>query len=436
MKNSAPLLVVILLLSATAAGLAGYNLLAGKGGPSHEPGSFERVRDFAAALKANQLYKLSAEQYDRYVQASSLSDSEKARIDFNTGNMLLDQVADYEGALAHFLRISDLYKDVDPEILKESRRRAAESLEKLGRSGAAEQQLIQSSRLHASTGATEIPVDKKDILASIGERVSITRADFNDAWNELPPYAREQAYKGESGKEKFLQEMVSLRLFAEAARRKGLERDTEITRRMRMLEESLLASKLLQEEVTSKVSLPDSDLQMFFQAHRSHYVEPAAVEVAHILTADATGCLAARVLIEKGSPFAEVAKLLSKDPKTKDQGGKLGKIQQAVPPVKSTTDFDPLDVVIPGIGKNKEFAAACFALDQPGQLAGPVKTEMGHHLIQLISKTPSREKTFDEVKSQVESELRMQREEERRAQLIAELMKTHKMRIFPERLKD
>lgn len=437
MKNATPLLLVIMLLSAATATLVGYNVWFMSGPSPEGAGSAESIRDYAAALKANQLYKPSAEQYDRYVQSAALKDSDKARVDFNTANMLFDHLSDYEGALAHFLRITDLYKDVESEILKESRKRAAECLEKLGRSGAAEQQLIQSSKLHAATTTTEIPVDEKDILAKIGERVSITRTEFEQAWNELPAYAREQAYKGEQGKEKFLQEMVSMRLFSEAARRKGLERDPEISRRLRMFEDSLLASKLLQEEISSKISLPDSDLHMFFQAHRAHFVEPAAVEVAQIVTGDATSCVAAKAQIEHGSPFGDLAKSLSKDSRTKDQGGKLGKIQQAIPPAKTTTTpFDPLDVAIPGIGKNKEYATACFSLEKPGQLAGPIRTDQGYHLIQLISKTPTREKSFDEVKTQVESELRQQREDERRTELVAELIKTHKMRVYPERLKD
>lgn len=396
----------------------------------------EKIRDYAAALKANQLYTKAAENYDLYLSRANLSDAERAKVDFNTANMLLDQLGDAEGALAHFLRVTDLYEEVDPQIVKESRKLSAECLEKLGRAGAAEQALVEASKLKTGDATGEVKVEEKDVLATIGDRVTLSRTEFEEAWKSIPPQSRNQMYAGEDGREKFLQEMLSMRLFAEAARRKGMDRDPEVQRRRRSVEESLLASKLYQSEVTGKVSLSDADMKLFYEAHKDHYKEPASVEVAHILTADATRCLEAKAAIEKGSPFAEVAKQFSTDPRTKDNGGKLGKLQQARLPLEKKEGFDPLDIMVPGIGKSRDFATAAFSIAEVGQLAGPVKTEKGTHLITLLSKTPEADKSFEDVRDQVDSEFRQQREEERRAELVAELMKAHQVRVYANRLKD
>ncbi len=438
MKRQETLTWLVLLFVVVLLCLVGYQIRSKAGGGSSQEAAsgVEKIRDYAAALKANQLYTKAAEHYDLYLSRASLTDQEKAKIDFNTANMLLDQVGDAEGALAHFLRVTDLYQGVDTQIVKESRKLAAECLEKLGRAGAAEHALVEASKLKTEGATQEAKVEEKDILATIGDRITISRAEFEEAWKSVPQHSRDQMYGGEEGREKFLQEMLSMRLFAEAAKRKGMDRDPEIQRRKRSVEEGLLASKLYQSEIAAKVELSEPDMKLFYEAHKDHYKEPASVEVAHILTSDATRCLEAKAVIEKGSPFAEVAKKFSTDARTKDNGGKIGKLQQARLPLEKKEGFDPLDIPVPGIGKSKEFVSAAFSIAEVGQLIGPVKTDKGFHLITLLAKTPEADKSFEDSRNQIDMEFRQQREEQRRAELVAELMKAHQVRVYANRLKD
>jgi len=438
MKRQELLTWLVLILVVILLGLVGNQTFNQRKSKSDQGGSLnpEKIRDYAAALKANQLYAKAAENYDLYLSQANLSDPEKAKIDFNTANMLLDQVGDAEGALAHFLRVTDLYQEVDPQIVKESRKLAAECLEKLGRAGAAEHALVEASKLKTEGATEEVKAEEKDVLATIGDRITISRAEFEEAWKSVPQQSRDQLYGGETGREKFLQEMLSMRLFAEAAKRKGLDRDPEIQRRKRSVEEGLLASKLYQSEIAAKVELSEPDMKLFYEAHKDHYKEPASVEVAHILTTDSTRCLEAKAAIEKGSPFAEVARQFSTDARTKDNGGKIGRLQQARIPLEKKEGFDPMDIPIPGIGKSREFVSAAFAIPEVGQLAGPVKTEKGFHLITLLSKAPETEKSFEDSRNQIDMEFRQQREEQRRAELVAELMKAHQVRVYANRLKD
>ncbi len=436
MKREGPLLWLIALSVLALLGLEGHRLSVRdsptRGIASHANG--ERLRDYAAALKANQLYAQAAEAYDKYVGDGALPDPEKAKIDFNTGEMLFDQLGDAEEALARFVRVTDLYEGVDPALLKEARKHAAECLEKLGRAGAAERQLVESARLKSPTAAEEAPLEERDILASIGERVRITRTEFEQAWKDLPPQVREQQFPGNEGREKFLQELVSMRLFAEAARRKGLDRAPDFRRRLRDFEDSFLMSNLFQEEVSAKVTLPESDLQLFYEAHREHYSDPEGVEVAHIQTADASGCLAAKAAIDAGSSFEQAAKAFSLDARTQENGGRLGKIAKARVPSERDKPFDPLDVSIPGLGRQRDFARAAFALAEIGATTGPVRTERGYHLIRLLAREDAKQKTLEECRPQVEAELRAERERERKTALVAELMKAHDVKVYLKRL--
>ena len=399
--------------------------------------NIESLRDYAAQLKANQLYAKSAEGYDEYILRCDLSDSEKAKIDFNTGNMLLDNVGDFEGALAHFLRVTGMYEGVDAKLVKEARKLSAECMEKLNRSGAAERELVAASRLKVE-GATEEEesVEESQILAKIGERVAITRTDFDELWAQIPEYARDSQFPEPDGKKKFLKEMISTELFAGAARRKGYDREPEVRRQIKTIEDSILASRLMQAEVHEKVSLDRSDLELFFEAHKDHYKEPAAVEVAHILVSDATGAAVAGGCIEAGSSFAEAVALFSEDDRTKDQEGNLGRIQLGRPPLDKKEPFDPLDVAIPGFGKSPELVQAAFALNEVGDVTGPIKTDHGYHLISLLSKTEEEEKPFEEVIQRVGGEMQQERVELQKDQLVEELIRTNRVRLYADRLED
>lgn len=401
------------------------------GGSTEDP---EKIREYASQLKANQLYEKSAEAYDRYVAVSNRPEAEKANIDFNTGTMLLDQVGDAEEALARFLRVTHLYSEADPKIKKEARRLAAECLEKLGRSGAAERQLIEATRLQPKDSTAEEKTGEADILASIGDRVSITRNDFEEVWKEIPQEVRQREFAGAEGKRRFLQEMVASKLYSEAARRKGYDRDPQLRRRLQTLEESFLANRLLQEEIAAKVTLSDSDLRIYFEANKAHYAVPETFEAAHILLADASSALAARAAVESGSAFEEVAKNLSLDASARENGGKLGLIRKPNPALVGDPPIDPLEVSIPGVGKERALAEAIFSLGEDGEIAGPIQTGRGFHLIQLIGRTEAVEQDFERAKPFVERDLRARKEREMQAELAAELTKIHKVRVHEERL--
>jgi peptidyl-prolyl cis-trans isomerase D len=154
-------------------------------------------------------------------------------------------------------------------------------------------------------------------------------------------------------------------------------------------------------KMRQQLQVTPQDLQQYYNSHRDQYRVPEQVSVRHILIktpapgpdgkVDEAAVKAARekaesVLkqVQAGGNFAELAKKVSEDPGSKDNGGSIGWIQrgQTVP----------------------EFEQAAFSLPK-GQSSGIVRSTFGFHIIHVDEKQEAHVKSLDEVKPQIEPQL-------------------------------
>jgi peptidyl-prolyl cis-trans isomerase D len=154
-------------------------------------------------------------------------------------------------------------------------------------------------------------------------------------------------------------------------------------------------------QVASGIQLSDADLHEYYDKHKDRYVEPERRQARHILIAvnasrnDAAALKRAQEVLAKakaGADFASLAKQYSDDSGSAAQGGELGWSERG-------------SFVAP-------FAAALFAM-KPNDIAGPVKTQFGYHVIQLEGIQPGRTKTFDQARAEIEAQLRRDRATDR-----------------------
>lgn len=150
-------------------------------------------------------------------------------------------------------------------------------------------------------------------------------------------------------------------------------------------------------EMAQTMEIEEDVLRQRYEATQSRFMTPERRNASHILitagderTSEEARALAQSLLdqLESGEDFAELAAEYSDDPGSARQGGDLGWIEP--------------DVMMP------EFEAALYDL-QPGEVAGPVETEFGWHLIRLDEIDPPRGQTFDEARSEILAEVREER---------------------------
>lgn len=140
----------------------------------------------------------------------------------------------------------------------------------------------------------------------------------------------------------------------------------------------------------------------FYEEHQAAFAVPERVHARHILISAPEGNAAidasAKKKIEaisaelkKGADFSKIAKEQSSDVGSAKNGGDLGWFVrgQMVP----------------------EFEHAAFELKKPGSISGPVRTQFGYHLIQLIDHKEAKKRTFAEVKEAAELQLKREKAE-------------------------
>lgn len=144
----------------------------------------------------------------------------------------------------------------------------------------------------------------------------------------------------------------------------------------------------------SKVTVTDAEIQAQYQANIATYSTPEQVHVRHILLKtegkdDAKVKAAAEAVLAKvkapGADFAKLATQFSEDEGSKEKGGEY--------------DFFGKGTMV------KEFEEAAWAL-KPDEISGLVKTQFGYHIIKLTNVKPSSYRPLEEVKGQLQQELR------------------------------
>ena len=181
-----------------------------------------------------------------------------------------------------------------------------------------------------------------------------------------------------------------------------------------------------------KVNITEADVKKFYDENPSKFEQPEQVRASHVLisTRDmATGTeftdeqkKAKRKIADDvrkravaGEDFAKLAKELSEDPGSKDNGGEYT------------------------FGRGKmvaEFEAAAFSLNT-NQVSDVVTTQFGYHIIKLSEKMPAKMTSLAEVSSDLKEALKSQelQKQLRETDFMEKLMKDAGVEILDEKLK-
>ena len=174
------------------------------------------------------------------------------------------------------------------------------------------------------------------------------------------------------------EELVNREVLAQAAVKRGLDKNADVAAQMEMARQAVLVRALFENEVKAN-PITEADLQKQYEQFKGS-MGTNEYKVRHILVDKEDDAKQIIADLNKGGDFAKIAKDKSKDPGSKDNGGDL--------------DWGPSARYV------KPFADAVQAQQKGKVSAAPVKTDFGYHVIIVDDVRPLKVPEYAEIKEQ------------------------------------
>ena len=253
-----------------------------------------------------------------------------------------------------------------------------------------------------------VAVVKTTELAKVNGH-GITTGDVDMALGGLNEGSRASFLQDPANRRKVLLGLIDQEVLAIQAEKDKLDQEPYFKQAMEQARGHLLSERLLARNLGSK--LTDAAAKKYYELHKNRF-STDQVQVQHILLPSEAS---AREMLKRakapGADFQELAEKFSKDPSAKNNRGDIG-------PITRLSPFAD------------EFKDAAFKTAE-GDIAGPIRSDYGYHLIKVVSKRFGRILSYDEVELRVKEMLRGQLAQD----YLSKLKQQSKISIDEEALK-
>lgn len=244
-----------------------------------------------------------------------------------------------------------------------------------------------------------------------GPAGSVTAADLLAAGARTPQAARDALYARPDSVRRQAEDLYIRRALATEAERDALDRDPAVQAQLRLARERVLSDARL-ERIDAAALPSDAEVTRYarelYRENPQRFKLPAQTRASHILVRrgdDGKGRERAQELLAQlraGAPFERLAREHSADGASAGKGGDLGW-------------FSAGQMV-------KEFDQAMTALQKPGDLSDVVETQFGYHIVRLDERRDAGARSFDEVRDDLERDVRVRLTREARQQKMRALL--------------
>lgn len=258
------------------------------------------------------------------------------------------------------------------------------------------------------------------VLVKRGDTV-VTAGDFMAQLDKLPEDQR-FSYRGDVDRiTKAVSGIYIQRVLAQEAREKGIDKEPEFQRRLKLAEEALLA-QIDMERFEKSIVTPDFEARAkeIYKVTQDHYRKPESLTVDHIVvsfqgrTEDEAKRRAeeARAKLVAGENFARTAREYSNDPMLRSNEGHIEGPYTLLPPLVQ-------DV------------AHTIALNQVSQ---PIRSNDGYHIIIVKERLPSTTTPYEAAKAGIVRELKERYRREKTDEKLATITNSKDITIYTDQL--
>ncbi len=243
------------------------------------------------------------------------------------------------------------------------------------------------------------------------DRVEVLADDVRAAAQRTPEASRVGIFSRSENVQRQAEDLFIRRALADQAVQEGIDKDPLVAAQLLQLRDRLL-SELRLERLDRSVTPPQAELARYaaelYRSDPSKYKTGEQVRASHILIMRTEQgdprekAVALLKQLKAGAAFEELARANSADQGSARAGGDLGW-------------FAPTTMV-------KEFQQALAKLKEPGELSDVVETQFGFHIIRMQGHRPAGQRSFEEVREDIERDLILRNRNEARRELARKLL--------------
>lgn len=243
-------------------------------------------------------------------------------------------------------------------------------------------------------------------VAQVGDQ-SITDEDIKKHLSVMSKADQNRLLKNKDTRDRLIENLVTEEILVQEAKKRNVQNDSEFKAVLEQYTRRLMAQKVLQEEVFSKMD--EKNLKSYFSKNKKKFNQDE-VRASHILLKTEKEADEVYALVtKKGADFGELAKKHSTDPTAQHNLGDLGYFTRAR--------------MVP------EFSDAAFSMSK-GKISKPVKSQFGYHIIKVVDKKQGKPVKFEDVVVQVRQDYQKTKIEE----TVDRLKKKSKVEVFDKNL--
>jgi parvulin-like peptidyl-prolyl isomerase len=256
------------------------------------------------------------------------------------------------------------------------------------------------------------------ILGAIGQQI-VTIAEIEAELRNLPSYLHFEL-RSDGKLRAYVDEILTKKSMMAEAERLGITTDPKLNKeveeyRTRKITDQYLSAYMRKEQVV----VPLERIREYYDTHAEEFAAKDLVHVRHIFIKMKPGQVAATqakaeriaTRARRGEDFEDLARGESDDAATAARGGDLG--------------------ILPRGRHVKALEDAAFQLVKPGEIAGPIETQSGFHVLQLVKRSTQPAIPFERAREQITYRLLPDRQREAHQELLDDLR-----RKYPRQLRE
>lgn len=297
--------------------------------------------------------------------------------------------------------------------------------------------VAQAGSNPADTTTQQVPAYSgtviEDIIARVNDQV-ISKSDYERAQQQLEQESQQQSWSQQELMEQrrdLLRSLIDKQLLLSRAKELDVNGETELVKRLdeirkqnnlesmedlqkaveaqgisyedfkQQIRDNIITSQVISQEVGPHISISQSEIQDYYNAHQQEFMRPEQVHLNEILISTPDPDNATQVSdaekkaddlegrLKAGGDFATLAKAESGGP-TAQQGGDLGDFKAGQLP--------------------KVMEDATFSL-QPGQYTAPIRTKQGWLILQVTQHQKGGLSPLKDVENQIQEQVGMSKME-------------------------